>query len=175
MRFESCVPRDLMGESANAIPHTQKWRRGVTHIWGNPRGQPARSAMDRPHPRGSALVITETSRPGKYAAESSIFVPNRPSRSFPTGGFLPFIMQREGDTFPTSKIKRPWHTAYICQTSYIFRNILNHVLTSWYGLLSSQRHTWYCKDICRLKKEPFTVKKEKTWEQVRRKRRNRRN
>jgi hypothetical protein len=54
------------GESANAIPHTQKWRRGVTHIWGNPRGQPTRSAMGRPHPRASALVITDSSRPGKY-------------------------------------------------------------------------------------------------------------
>ena len=57
---------ELSGESANAIPHTQKWRRGVTHIWGNPRGQPTRSAMGRPHPRASALVITDSSRPGKY-------------------------------------------------------------------------------------------------------------
>jgi len=57
-------------ESANAIPQTQKLWRGVTHIWGNPRGQPARSAMGRPHPRATAFMITVSSRPGKYAAAS---------------------------------------------------------------------------------------------------------
>ena len=62
----SMKSKQRSGESANAIPHTQKWRRGVTHIWGNPRGQPTRSAMGRPHPRASALVITDSSRPGKY-------------------------------------------------------------------------------------------------------------
>lgn len=59
--------REIMaGASANASPHTQKLRRGVTHIWGNPRGQPNRSAMGGPHPRGTALVITVSPRPGKY-------------------------------------------------------------------------------------------------------------
>lgn len=30
----------------------------VTHIWGNRRGQPSQCAMARPHPRGTALMIT---------------------------------------------------------------------------------------------------------------------
>lgn len=56
----------VVGASANASPHTQKLRRGVTHIWGNPRGQLHRSAMEKPRSRGTALVITVSPRPGKY-------------------------------------------------------------------------------------------------------------
>ena len=48
----------LSGDSANAVPHYQKLRVRVTHIWGNRRGQPNRSAMVRPHPRGTAFMIT---------------------------------------------------------------------------------------------------------------------
>ena len=46
------------GDSANAVPNYQKLRVRVTHIWGNRRGQPNRSAMERPHPRGTAFLIT---------------------------------------------------------------------------------------------------------------------
>jgi len=46
------------GDSANAVPHYQKLRVRVTHIWGNRRGQPSLSAMEGPHPRGTAFVIT---------------------------------------------------------------------------------------------------------------------
>ena len=48
----------IAGESANAVPHTQKLRRRVHPIWVNRRGQPNRSAMERPRPRGAAFVIT---------------------------------------------------------------------------------------------------------------------
>ncbi len=49
--------RLLSGDSANAVPHYQKLRVRVTHIWGNRRGQPNRSAMARPHPRGTTFLI----------------------------------------------------------------------------------------------------------------------
>jgi len=59
--------KQFSGESANAVPHTQKLRRGVAHIWGNPRGQLNRSAMEEPRPRGATFMIIASSRPGKYA------------------------------------------------------------------------------------------------------------
>ena len=55
------------GDSANAVPHYQKLRTRVTHIWGNRRGQPNRSAMEGPHPGGTAFLITVSPVPGKYA------------------------------------------------------------------------------------------------------------
>ena len=55
------------GKSANAVPHYQKLRTRVTHIWGNRRGQPNLSAMERPHPGGTSFVIKVSSVPGKYA------------------------------------------------------------------------------------------------------------
>ena len=63
--------RKVAGESANAVPHTQKLRRRVHPIWVNRRGQPNRSAMERPRPRGAAFVITAPPRPGKYAEFSA--------------------------------------------------------------------------------------------------------
>ena len=50
------------GDSANAVPQYQKLRTRVTHIWGNRRGQPNRSAMRGPHPERTAFVITVASR-----------------------------------------------------------------------------------------------------------------
>ena len=55
------------GDSANAVPHYQKLRTRVTHIWGNRKGQPNRGAMERPHSGGTAYVITVSPVPGKYA------------------------------------------------------------------------------------------------------------
>ncbi|KAK0048956.1 hypothetical protein Bpfe_021541, partial [Biomphalaria pfeifferi] len=46
------------GDSAYAVPHTQKLRTRVTHIWGDRRLQPTRSAMDEPRPGRTALMIT---------------------------------------------------------------------------------------------------------------------
>ena len=57
----------LSGVSANAVPHYQKLRTRVTHIWGNRKGQPNRSAMERPRPGGTAKLITVAPVPGKYA------------------------------------------------------------------------------------------------------------
>ena len=51
-------PRILGGESANAVSHYHKLCSRVSHIWGNRRGQPNLSAMERPHPGGTALMIT---------------------------------------------------------------------------------------------------------------------
>ena len=62
---------DFTGESANAVPHTEKLRARVTHIWGNRRGQPNRSAMERPRPGRSAFLITDPPAPGKYAWTSA--------------------------------------------------------------------------------------------------------
>ncbi|KAI8783858.1 hypothetical protein BgiMline_024010, partial [Biomphalaria glabrata] len=41
--------------SANAVPHTQKLRTRVTHIWGDRRLQPTRSAMSEPRPGRTAV------------------------------------------------------------------------------------------------------------------------
>ena len=41
------------GDSANAVPLTKKLRTRVIYIWDDRRGQPARSAMDRPRPRST--------------------------------------------------------------------------------------------------------------------------
>jgi len=53
---------ECSGTSANAGPHYQKLYARVTHIWGNRRGQPNRSAMRGPHPERTAFVITVASR-----------------------------------------------------------------------------------------------------------------
>ena len=58
----------LLGDSANAVPHYHKLCTRVTHIWGNRRGQPNRSAMEGPRPGGSASLITDSPVPGKYAS-----------------------------------------------------------------------------------------------------------
>jgi len=52
------------GDSANAVPLTQKLRTRVTHIWGDRRGQPNRSAMERP-------------RPGRTIAGYKLYISNR--------------------------------------------------------------------------------------------------
>ena len=57
----------LAGDSANAVPLTKKLRTRVTCIWGDRRGQPARSAMDRPRPGRTPLLIRVSPVPGKYA------------------------------------------------------------------------------------------------------------
>ncbi|KAK0055182.1 hypothetical protein Bpfe_015476, partial [Biomphalaria pfeifferi] len=43
--------------SANAVPHTQKLRTRVTHIWGDRKLQPTQSAMSEPRPGRTAAVI----------------------------------------------------------------------------------------------------------------------
>ena len=55
------------GESANAVPNSHKLCSRVSHIWGNRRGQPNRSAMERPRPGGTSLLIKVSPEPGKYA------------------------------------------------------------------------------------------------------------
>ena len=60
------------GVSANADPHTDKLRTRVTHIWGDRKRQPNRSAMEGPQPGRTALLITVSPVPGKYAWVSSL-------------------------------------------------------------------------------------------------------
>ena len=55
------------GDSANAVPPTKKLRTRVTRIWGDRRGQPNRSAMERPRPGRTSFVINVPPVPGKYA------------------------------------------------------------------------------------------------------------
>ena len=55
------------GDSANAVPSTKKLRTRVTRIWGDRRGQPNRSAMERPRPGRTAWLIMVPPVPGKYA------------------------------------------------------------------------------------------------------------
>lgn len=54
------------GTSANAGPHYQKLYARVTHIWGNRKGQPDRSAMKGPHLERTASLITVPPASGKY-------------------------------------------------------------------------------------------------------------
>ena len=63
------------GDSANAVPLTKKLRTRVTCIWGDRRGQPARSAMDRPRPGRTPLLIRVSPVPGKYAYISNFLRP----------------------------------------------------------------------------------------------------
>lgn len=55
------------GDSANAVPPTKKLRTRVTRIWGDRRGQPNRSAMERPRPGRTTKLIMVPPVPGKYA------------------------------------------------------------------------------------------------------------
>ena len=55
------------GTSANAGPHYQKLYARVTHIWGNRRSQPSRSAMRGPHPERTPYMIRVPLASGKYA------------------------------------------------------------------------------------------------------------
>ena len=57
----------LVGESANAVPNSHKLCSRVPHIRGNRRLQLSLSAMEESRPEGTALLITVSSEPGKYA------------------------------------------------------------------------------------------------------------
>ena len=54
------------GDSANAVPLTKKLRTRVTHIWGDRRVQPNRSAMEGPRPGQTTFEIAVPPVPGKY-------------------------------------------------------------------------------------------------------------
>src|SRR6218665_2078970 len=54
------------GDSANAVPLYHKLRTRLTHIWGNRKSQPNRSAMVGPRPGSTAILTTVASVPGKY-------------------------------------------------------------------------------------------------------------
>ena len=54
------------GDSAYAVPHTNKLHTRVNHIWVNRRRQLNRSAMEEPLPGRTALMITVSPVPGKY-------------------------------------------------------------------------------------------------------------
>ncbi|EJY57394.1 AAEL017356-PA [Aedes aegypti] len=55
---------------AYARPGYQKLRIRVIHMRDNRRGQPNRSAMEGPHPGGTAFVITVTPMPAKHHLRS---------------------------------------------------------------------------------------------------------
>ena len=63
--FSVCI--NWKGTSANAGPHYQKLYARVTHIWGNRRSQPSRSAMRGPHPERTSYMIKVPLASGKYA------------------------------------------------------------------------------------------------------------
>ena len=54
------------GASANAGPHYQKLYARVTHVWGNRKGQPDRSAMKGPRLERTASLITVPPASGKF-------------------------------------------------------------------------------------------------------------
>ena len=69
----SVMPLIDEGESANAVPYSHKLCSRVPHIRGNRRLQLPLSAMRRSRPGGTALLITVSSEPGKYALTGLIF------------------------------------------------------------------------------------------------------
>ena len=71
----SVMPLIDEGESANAVPYSHKLCSRVPHIRGNRRLQLPRSAMRKSRPGGTALLITVSSEPGKYAWMSLILHP----------------------------------------------------------------------------------------------------
>ena len=62
---------DKAGDSANAVPLTNKLRTRVIYIWDDRLGQPFRSAMERPRQRRTSLMIKVSPVPGKYAFDTS--------------------------------------------------------------------------------------------------------
>ena len=66
-RKERVRPGFDWGESANAVPNSHKLCSRVPHIWGNRRLQLHLSAMVESRPEGTALLITVSFEPGKYA------------------------------------------------------------------------------------------------------------
>lgn len=64
-RNTSVLVRFVPGQRERS-PDYQKLRVRDTRIWGIRRGQPNRSAMEGPHPGGTAFLITVTPTPGKY-------------------------------------------------------------------------------------------------------------
>ena len=66
----------LSGVSADADPHYHKLCSRVSHIWGNRKGQPNRSAMEGPRPGGTSLLIKVSPEPGKYT-EVMWLLPNQ--------------------------------------------------------------------------------------------------
>ena len=73
---------ELLGDSANAVPHYQKLRTRVTHIWGNRKRQPNRSAMVRPLLGGSIFLIIDAPVPGKYELVEAHHGPTSRHKSF---------------------------------------------------------------------------------------------
>ena len=73
----SFIEKCFAGDSANAVPLTKKLRTRVTCIWGDRRGQPARSAMDRPRPGRTPLLIRVSPVPGKYASVFKDYQPDQ--------------------------------------------------------------------------------------------------
>ena len=61
------IEDNFFRDGANAIPGYQKFHARVIHIRNNRRGQTHRSAMAGPRSEGTALLITVTPTPGKYA------------------------------------------------------------------------------------------------------------
>ena len=59
------------GESANAVPHYQKFCSRDSHIWGIRKGQPSRRAMAEPRFGGTTFLIMVSPLPGKYELELS--------------------------------------------------------------------------------------------------------
>ena len=86
--FFFCI--NWKGTSANAGPHYQKLYARVTHIWGNPRCQPSRSAMRGPHPERTSYMIKVPLASGKYAlAGASVSLIGRcADRASGVGGML---------------------------------------------------------------------------------------
>ena len=59
------------GESANAVPHYQKWCSRDSHIWGIRRGQHNRSAMAEPRSGWTTFLIAVSPLPGKYELDET--------------------------------------------------------------------------------------------------------
>ena len=61
----------LKGTSAYAGPHYHKLYGRVIHVWNNRRGQPKRSAMQKPRSGRSPALIRFASPSGKYELRGS--------------------------------------------------------------------------------------------------------
>ena len=94
------------GESANAVPNSHKLCSRVPHIWGNRRLQLPLSAMRESRPGGTALLITISSEPGKYAYASfgNVFYSSLHLRL----SFVTFLWRLDDSYFPISW----WHLQY---------------------------------------------------------------
>ena len=121
------------GTSANAGPHYQKLYARVTHIWGNRRSQPSRSAMRGPHPERTSYMIKVPLASGKFILKTGLLGYKYPcanrTRNFFFIKIIKILIKTIYNIWHIRAINpRQWHKAYIQIFMQIHANNLHWLL-----------------------------------------------